>query len=248
MRFPIARVVNPLALAAGLLTSAHASAADIDLDFSTLPSRQGWTYDSCSWGCYVPPEASTFTVDGSTLRMDSMGTGLSVSDYRYFGAVDPTLPFTISATLRVPAYETTGGAAGRATTFDLVADTGTQEFGVNLNSNTMAINVGGSAPTIYIPIDATVFHNYMVKAVPNVSDTIFVDGVMVYSGAPMDTGNPDALYIGNASSYENGIAELTSYRFLQAVPEPTAVVMFSLGIAALCGLGMRRARRQVLPD
>src|SRR5262249_1113671 len=69
----------------------------IRLGFDSLPSAQGWMYTSGS-----RPESAIFSVDGTRLRMNSMGTGFRPTPafhfYEYNNAVDPNLPFTISAT------------------------------------------------------------------------------------------------------------------------------------------------------
>src|ERR1041384_26009 len=78
-----------------------AQAQLVELKFDALPSAQGWTYTTSG-----APESVIFSVDGTTLHQDSLGTGSAFQAYILFGAVDPTKPFTVDVRARVLQSET----------------------------------------------------------------------------------------------------------------------------------------------
>ena len=94
-------------LAAGFLSvSLQTSATTISLDFNSLPSAQGWTYNTTG-----QTEATIFSVSGTTLHQNSMGTGLgpggtAFQNYTLDNVVDPTKPFTLEVQARVLESET----------------------------------------------------------------------------------------------------------------------------------------------
>jgi len=251
MRFIIASASKLLIITASIVASVNSSATIISLDPNSLPSAQGWVYESCSSGCNAPLESNTFTSTGGALQMDSTGTGSSIADYANYGIVDPTQGFLLTASVSVGSYISSSVADGRATSFSVLASTGTETFGFSLNSDTVAINAGSSSP-MYIPLDSEQSHDYILFASPG-SESIFVDGALLYSGTPAEsTSTPNGLYIGKTSSYENGVASLTNLSFVQEnltpvvepVPEATTGAMFSLGLVGLGYLYMRRNYRQ----
>jgi hypothetical protein len=95
----------------------------------------------------------------------------------------------------------------------MYAVAGSEIFGIGLNTTTMDAPYGG---TTYAGIDATQFHDYRIEATPGVSERIFVDDALVFSGAaPSGSYGPNLIGLGNASSFENGLAEITKYSFAQ---------------------------------
>jgi hypothetical protein len=180
----------------------------IILDFQSLPSAQGWTYMSSG-----PLEANAFSVDGSKLIQNTMGTGSTFADYHIASIVNPTLPFTIAVRVRVLQSEQTQPGAP-ATAVTIGAFTGTEVFGFGLNTGN--INVAGT--TMLFPFDTTQFHDYRIEAVPGVKMDLFVDNVLLTSIPPVLNNAPNDLLFGNGSSFENGSAEITNFTFIQGVP------------------------------
>src|SRR5262249_26008464 len=66
----------------------------LTLNFNSLPSAQGWTYES-GYPPNSPSETAVFAVDGTKLTQNTMGKGSSYADYAIHNGVDPKLPFTI---------------------------------------------------------------------------------------------------------------------------------------------------------
>src|SRR5687768_4350445 len=82
-----------------------AAAETITLEFTSLPSAQGWTYAASGNSA---AESSIFSVDGTTLHQNSIGVGMAASGsnrYNYNDIVDPLAPFSIEVTARVLAEE-----------------------------------------------------------------------------------------------------------------------------------------------
>jgi hypothetical protein len=203
-----------LLVAAGILMSVLLTVipgwatTTITLDFQSLPSAQGWTYMSSG-----PPEANAFSVDGSKLIQNTMGTGSTFADYHMSSIVNPTLPFTIAVRVRVLQSEQTQPGAP-ATAVTVGAFTGTEVFGFGLNTGN--VNIGGT--TTLFPFDTTQFHDYRIEATPGVTMDLFVDNVLLTSIAPPLNNAPNDLLFGNGSSFENGLAEISNFTFIQGVP------------------------------
>ena len=231
-----------IAIAALSSASVATSAADFSLNFNSLPSAQGWTYQSFNYNSGTSPVESLFySVNGIALLQNTTGAGVTYANYYKSEAIDPSRPFTIIATAKVPSFETTGGSEGRATTVDFSAYAGSEAFTFSLNSNTIGINVG-TASAIWLPFNSTGFHTYRIEALPGISSTIFIDDVLFYTSAPTATAIGNILYLGNASSYENGRAEITRYSFIQsAVPETATWLLMLSGLALVAVRPRRRA-------
>jgi hypothetical protein len=227
-------------VAAWCLGAPSAQATTLSMDFSKLPSAQGWNYEALNYGGAAPVESNVYSVDGNQLTQNTMGQGLSYASYSLYNAIDPNLPFTIQLTARVTQMEVTGSAIGRATAFYAYAQAGTALYGFSLNTDTMAA-YGGSDFTNWLAFDATQFHTFRIEATPGLSNKIFVDNVLFFDQAPALVAESNLLGLGNASSYENGVAEVTQYSFIQsAVPEPESAVMLLAGLATLLGVQRRR--------
>jgi hypothetical protein len=180
-----------------------------------------------------------------------MEIGNNYASYGMNNAIDPTRPFTIDVRVRVlQSVQIQSGAP--ATAFIAAAFTGAELFGIGLNTTTLCAPFGTRE---YHSIDATQFHDYRIEAVPGVSVSIFVDGALVVSESPPQNDDPNELILGNASSFEHGLAEVTSYSVAQGPtlapiadqnvnegslltvpvtatdPDPSAVLTYSLDTA-----------------
>ncbi len=101
-----------------------------------------------------------------------------------------------------------------ATAFQAIGATGTEYFGFGLNKTTIYAPYG-KAGSLFNTIDPTQFHTYRIEANPGVNVSIFVDDVLLVSTVPPLVGSANTLLLGNASSFENGHAEVTHYKFTQ---------------------------------
>ena len=80
-------------------------AATLSLDFNSLPSSQGWTYNGVN--------ENDFSYDGMMLTMDTVTSGGGYSSfYRMENVVESTQAFTASITARILADEGESNEAG----------------------------------------------------------------------------------------------------------------------------------------
>lgn len=135
------------------------SASVLNLQFNSLPSAQGWTYNTSG-----PAESAIFTVDGTTLFQNSLGTGIGLGGtaFQYYtisNAVDLTSPFLIEVKARVLASET-GDLGG----FGFGVLTGTERFAVFIDTST----IWGGLTVLSTTIDNTTCHVYRLEVTPGV--------------------------------------------------------------------------------
>lgn len=215
-------------------------AATIALDFSSLPSAQGWTYFSTG-----PLEADVYSVDGTKLIQNTLGTGFTAAEYRLPGLIDPTRPFTIDVRARVIESEAVPNPVGTGPASALLvgATSGTEMFVLGLNTTTIHAPY---AMNVFAPLDGTQFHDYHIDANPGVSVSIFVDGTLLITRVPPAEFAPNALHLGNTSGFEKGHVEITSFVFSQPVPEPETYAMLIAGLGIM-GVVARR-RRSSMPS
>ena len=124
--------------------------ATVDLQFNSLPTAQGWSY-------FGVPEPTVASVDGTMLTINTIGKGSVSAWYEIPNLVEPDLPFTMSVKAR------------------LVADTpDTEEFsfqarhGLELWSMTLYINTVVTPGSSSLPIDGTIFHDFVIEGIPGV--------------------------------------------------------------------------------
>jgi len=209
--------VQKLFMAIGLLlVAAVVCPAQVTLNFNSLPSAQGWTYTTSgpaesSFG--VGQTTPIFSVDGTTLHQNTIGTGLGPGGaafeyYIRYGAVDPTKPFILDVRSRVlqSQHLDSGG-------FNFGVFTGTEIFEIFMDTST----IQDAFQTTIAVIDNTFFHDYRLEATPGVGYKLFVDGTLVATGPPSAAASlPNQLFIGDGTSGGNAKADLTFYRFSEA--------------------------------
>ena len=222
-----------LALAAGVSLGAHAATTVLAMD--SLPTAQGWTYDSCWWGCNVPPASTAWTADGVSLTLNAYA-GSGISGFSLLNAVDSAQPFVIDTRLKV--------TGGNVPYFYLGALTSTHALYAALSTNMLRIYwVGG---TTDIALDATSFHDYQIAATPGGLVTVKIDGATAYQSAnawyAIDPNSiPNSLNFGDGTSGADGTAVMTSYSFTQtAAPVPEAGTLSLMALGLVGGLLWRR--------
>ena len=232
---PIVRLATTITLALAINTSA--AAISISLDFNTLPSAQGWTYNSNG-----PAEADVFSVTGTRLVQNTLGTGFTYAEYAMPGVVDPETAFLMTVRARVIASQEVPNPVGTspATAFIAYLYTGTEGFGVGLNMNAIHAPFGSGLIT---PLDTTLFHDYRIEGTPGVSTRIFVDGVLLAHQLPPLNSAANTLGLGNGSGFEKGHVEITEFSFRQPIPEPGSSLLMLAGLAVIIASRVRRLRK-----
>lgn len=189
--------------AAGSAGTCHRS---VTLDFNSLPSAQGWTYVGDG-----TPEANVFSVSGGVLTMNTLGRGGSFPHYEFPGTIDSALPFTLSMRARVTGYE--GETPDNVFGFGVFGCEGanSERFGVGL-SQTRIMTV---TPDLSANLDATQFHDYLVKGTPGGGYQVFVDNTLMLNGQSAPGGCPYLLWLGDGTGGPNARAEITRFSFTQ---------------------------------
>jgi murein DD-endopeptidase MepM/ murein hydrolase activator NlpD len=181
------------------------------LNFSSLPSTQGWTYFQ---GGSIP-EASVFSVTGTSLIQDTIGTGFAGGvnpNYAMFNVVDGTKPFVLTVRARILAYE---GTAPNGFAFTVRTANPNQIYDIGFTPSRVA-DLSGNG----VSIDTTAFHTYVLRAIPGGIYTLDIDGHFAFSG-PFSTrgGALNAVQFGDDNSTgANAQAEVTRLEFWQGDP------------------------------
>jgi len=229
------RIVGTL-LTVGLLTLSQVNALSvapgISLDFNSLPSAQGWTYDDDGGGV---PENDVFSVNGTSLMQNTLGLPFTKRS-RYFlpDSVNPLQPYTLEMTARVLNHE-----ANQPWWFGFVfgIDNGSERIEFGLTTTEIA-KFTGSGTLITSSVDNTQFHNYRLEGTPGVGWELFVDDISLTSGSFGSTvGN--RLVIGDTSNAARAEAEITSLTLTQ-IPEPSTFTLLGLGSLALAMVRRKR--------
>lgn len=208
--------IASLALTSALIAAftAYSRAATVELDFATLPSAQGWTYQATGNNA---PEASVFSVNGTQLSQNTIGLGIVPSGnnrYNYFGVVDPLLPFTLDITARVTQSES---ASWEYQSFGFAFGffTGSVGYGIGIDVSRVQALAPIDVVTVPVAIDTTQFHDYRLKGVPGGSFDLFIDGALVYTGAPRLLTPFNLLFLGDSTGGQNAAADVTKFVFTQ---------------------------------
>jgi hypothetical protein len=215
-------------LAIASLTATPIFATDITLDFSSLPSSQGWVWQT--GGPFVF-ESSVFSVSGGILSMDSPGREY----YSYTSYLDPNLPFTLTTRARVIS-----GTTDTWLDFYVANPTGFANFFIGRDRINSQF-VSGSVAT---GLDNTQFHDIRLTGGTNpVSADLFYDNVLIGTipfGCNCALGGQ---ILGDTSG--TGMAEVTSYSLVQSeTPEPGTglISLVSLALAVLTAGGRQMAQ------
>ena len=214
-------------------------ATTINLAFDTLPSAQGWQYQGSV------PEASVWSVDGTTLTMNSLlGTnGMDANTSVYFmnNIIDPNLPFTISVRARVLQGDT-----ATSLPFAFVGFTGSEIFQAVLGQNNTRIQAQDFLS------DNTQFHDFRFEASPSIGSSFFVDNNLLASFAPFPSPVSNGTLFGDGSAFpnSNGIVEIQQYTFTQGmgpgpapIPEPATFLLFGSGLVGLMGWRLTKIKK-----
>ena len=216
-----------------LMAAQVAKAATVELQFDSLPTDQGWSYTG------VTPVSSVASVDGSVLTINTMSLGDVSAWFAMPGIVNPNQPFTLSVRARVLDSESSLPFTVVNPLFFQVH----QSFETWLAS--LGMNYVKTPHDNFMPIDGTQFHDFLIDGIPGVKSDFYIDGVLVESTTPYISNvafNTIAFGDGNAMPGQgvNGLIEISQFKFVQAVPVPTAIWLFGSGLIGLIGLARRK--------
>lgn len=230
-------------LAAVFASLQSLGATTIALDFSNLPSGQGWTYA----GSAGVTESDVFSVSGAQLRQNTIGIGTRSAFYalQQPGLFNPQVPFGLSVVVQVadeeifPPPDVSRGFL----------------FGVSFNNVQAAFGIGPnrvsySSPSGFInaPFDSQgIFHTYSLQWDPAAGlFTYLINGSPVASAAGTTVVGPiltPRLFLGDGVNFANAQTAVSSYEFTQ-IPEPATGFSFVLAIVVLFGTNSRAWRRR----
>ena len=201
-------------------SSRFATAATINLDFNSLPSAQGWTYDG------DPEESTAASVDGTMLDLSTIALGEVGANYRLANALDENMLTTLRLRARVAEYEQiSSGSFGLG--FNVGIADGNWVWLLHFTDNDV-FQFGGSV----VNVDTSMFHDYRLEMRPNGSASLFIDGML------RDTGMGNAvafnrINFGDSTDFENTAVEITEFSITQRVPEPATSLLFLMASAAV---------------
>lgn len=208
------------------------------LDFTSLPSAQGWNYFQ-NLGL---AETSAFSVSGGVLTLDTMGVAHShQAQYILPDIVDPLLPYTFELTARVLEHSENNPSVWPHG-FGFIIGTDSSYMSMSINPTQIAY--GNPVTFVSTSIDNTQFHDYRVEGTPGIGWEFFVDDVSIGSGSFLSSGVLDLVAFGDNTGNGRARAEITSFSFSQAeaVPEPST---YALILTGLLGLGVVRRKRMI---
>lgn len=224
----------------------QACAGVVIMDFNSLPSTQGWTYEATGNSA---SETSVFSVSGGVLRQNSMGLGFAAQgDNVYLRPIEINDHDPFQLIVRARVLQSEGAVATNPFGF---------AFGVNIGGDSYLVGlsptqVQGLNQAFVGNIDNTEFHTYEMVGTPGVGFTLFVDSVFVGSATALHLGPPYGLQIGDNTGGTNALAEVSRYEFRQepsAIPEPTSFALVGTGIILTAvGSAKRRRRSMVQPQ
>ena len=214
-----------------LMFATEAHAVNLTLNFSSLPSAQGWELVNNTGD----NEANLFSIDGTSLTQNTIGTGSSGwAYYQMSNILDTTKTYSFDVRVRILGEEFTSPGA-----FSFTATAPGWYSRVSLGVNNISIeDAGGEVQFAY---DNSAFHDYRLVVSPSMSYDFFIDGTLKHSGVVTLAALPNRVYFGVPSSGVNGHAEISKFTFQQPVPapEPSSTLMMLLGLGLLAALRMR---------
>lgn len=212
----------------------------VDLQFNSLPSSQGWTYDSSGTHA-TAPEASLFNVSGTALNQTTFGTGYASytpghAIYRY--SIDSNSIaghglFELIWKASVSAYESSRPDI-RVAPFLLSVQLHGDYFAIGIKPDELGVQVG-SATWVYLTpsgFDGTVSHEYrtLIDTVDNTWE-LFMDGSRIASGATFQFGTQE-MTLGDSTGTGNANGQTTQLT-LSVLSEAPVIVEASASPSTL---------------
>jgi len=224
--------LKAVGLVAALLfaTQGEARAVNLTLNFSVLPSSQGWMFSSSGVA-----ESSVFSIiPGNILHQDTIGVGPGHgANYQLWNQLIPDQPITLTFTARITDEE------------GVAIDYGAISAGIGLNNFAYGIALRPGEirdlanNLLSSSFDTSVFHAYSLAITPSVGYSVSVDGVLIGSSAPITQFVSNYIYFGDGSNL-NARGDFAALSVSQ-VSEPESLFLVALGLVAVA---IRRQRAQ----
>lgn len=216
-------------------TATPAASLNYSLGFSSLPSAQGWTYNTLD-----EPESNMFNISGGALVETGVGRGLG--PFQGFGwysrtpdAMDPVLPWTLTVTASIQDDETYVGVYRHG--FASYVFMGGYGWGFGVDRNYIDLWDGTDVPLAI----GTGVHTYTLTGDPgSLQYVLKMDGTTVASGAMAP--NDNKWLLGDVTNNHNANATLTQWQITQA-PEPQTMFLIIGSLGVLSCLRRRFNRR-----
>ena len=221
-----------------------ADAANITLDFNSLPSAQGFTYTSI--GPSVS-EGSIFSVNGNLLQENTLGVPFSGSGdamYNMHNAVNPLLSYTLTITARVndETYSNPANLCGLL--FGASSSNGTSYMCLGTSKTEIDSPINGVVTPTYYSSNNTQFNTYAIVGSPSGHTMYYVNGTLIATLQPR-TDDPSytnlSIGLGDGTGGSRASADISFFQFSQsAVPIPAAIWMVGSALVGLVGFARRK--------
>ncbi len=204
------------------LNETKTAANEITLDFNSLPNAQGWVFS----GGPASVESNVFSVSGGILHQNSIGIGRNSTSgeayYQFGGIVDPALPFTLTARVRVNNEEYASLYPQNAYGFAIEVSDGAAQYSFGLGFDSLQVSHYPSASLPVQIVDTTsLFHDYRLEGGGGSSSfSLYVDDVLFDTGPNASIGDINTIFLGDFTQGRNVSADIASFSFSQ-VPEPS---------------------------
>jgi hypothetical protein len=207
-------------LASLCATAARSAPLTVTLDFSSLPSAQGFTYlaEGVDAGS---PEASNFSVAGGVLTQNTLARALggAGADVLYQRTGGMTTSETKQIRFRARCFSATGatGAGGMMVGFS----NGSLTFEISITpTQVFTLNGGGRAAALGT-FDNTQFHDYVFDWAAPGTYRVFRDGILIDTRSGGFPSGANRIIFGDSTGGANAHGEFASLQFVQDLTTST---------------------------
>lgn len=224
-----------------LAPSLPAATTLVNLDFSTLPSTQGFVFQS-SGSNSGATEANTFSVNGSSLTQTTVGEALGAGTIRYLrdlSTIDLTGVTNIQLSVRARVTSTEAPTIGSYLSFTNSINIARvrYQFGITATE----VRLGGTPIDLPSGFDTSLFHDYRILSTISGSQVlheVFIDNSLADT-VTFGLGLLDnEVSLGDETGSSNSNGERSRFILAVNVPEPSSALLALLGCTTL----LRRKR------
>jgi hypothetical protein len=227
------------------VTAMPALAGNVTLSFTSLPSAQGFDYQTSG----QLTEAQAFSLSGNLLEQNSIGPGWNSLAFYVDAGVVSESPFALNWTAEL--IEEEDSMANNFAGFAVSVTTPTQYYLLGLGAGGIDLRNGydediiSTATLSASGVSVFSFHDYTLLGNPGAAEwSFFIDGTQWATGSSMPVSEPSRLAFGDLTAGPNAIGDTSAFSFDQppGVPEPSTFWLVGGIIAALL---MRRSHKEI---